>query len=157
MSLFRILFSSIGRVCVSFIFILSGIGKIIDFDQSLQNLSEQIIVLPRAYAAFPWLDEWIMELSGQAPLLLGVAATIEILGGMLLLLGWKARLGATLLAIFLIPTTLVFHHFWDLQGPDRSLQMAMLLKNLSILGGLLYIAATPRNCSVASKPATPNA
>jgi putative oxidoreductase len=41
----------------------------------------------------------------------------------------------------LIPTTMVFHHFWELQGADRALQMIHFMKNISILGGLLIVLA----------------
>ena len=146
MALIRMFFSSIGRACMSFIFFLGGISKILDFDQSLQSLGEQIIVLPKAFAIFPWLDEWIMELSGHTSTLLTIAIVFEILGGILLFLGWRARFGAFLLILFLVPASLIFHHFWDLQGPDRNVQMIMFLKNVSIFGGLLYVLVSPKKC-----------
>ena len=154
MALIRMFFSSIGRACMSFIFILGGISKILDFDQSLQSLNEQIISLPKAFVAFSWLDEWIMELAGHTATLLSIAIGLELLGGVLLFLGWKGRFGAFLLILFLVPATLVFHHFWDLQGPDRNVQMIMLLKNVSIFGGLLYVLFSPRGCSKSTKQAS---
>lgn len=152
MSLIRMFFSSIGRACISFIFILGGVSKILDFDQSQQSLGEQIIMLPKAFAAFPWLDQWIMELSGHTSALLTGAIVCELLGGVMLFLGLKPRLGAFLLVLFLAPATLIFHHFWDLQGPDRNVQMIMLLKNVSIFGGLLCIMVSPKGCKQSAKP-----
>ncbi len=56
-----------------------------------------------------------------------------------LLLGFKARVGAVLLIIFLIPATLIFHNFWAFEGMERQMQMIMFMKNLAILGGLLLV------------------
>jgi putative oxidoreductase len=46
-----------------------------------------------------------------------------------------------LLFLYLIPTTLLFHNFWALQGIERQDNMAHFLKNLAIMGGLLVLAA----------------
>ena len=63
------------------------------------------------------------------------AVVLEAVGGLSMLIGYKARWGATLLVIFLIPTTLVFHtKFSD------AVQMIMFMKNIAIIGGLLMVA-----------------
>jgi putative oxidoreductase len=72
---------------------------------------------------------------------LGAAIVLELGGGLLVALGYRARLGAFALAVFVVPTTLIFHDFWTLTGPDYQLQMIMFLKNLSMLGGLLLVMA----------------
>ena len=71
--------------------------------------------------------------------LLAVAAVVEIVGGLSILTGTFARLGALSLIAFLVVTTFLFHDFWTLSGPARDLQITMFLKNLSILGGLLLV------------------
>jgi len=45
------------------------------------------------------------------------------------------------LFFYLIPTTLFFHNFWSLGGIERQTEMVNLLKNLSIMGGLLLVVA----------------
>ncbi len=75
------------------------------------------------------------------PFFLIMAIIFELLGGLSVLLGYKAKFGAWLLIIFLIPTTLIFHNFWGLEDPDRQVQVIMFMKNLAILGGLFIIAA----------------
>jgi len=75
-----------------------------------------------------------------ARLLAVTAACVELIGGLSLLLGVGASAGAVLLAVYLIPTTLVFHDFWRVAGPDRQMQMIQFMKNLAIEGGLLYPA-----------------
>lgn len=73
------------------------------------------------------------------PLLLAIAAAVEVLGGLSVITGTFARAGALALVVYLIPTTLVFHDFWTLEGAARQAQMVHLLKNLSIIGGLLFL------------------
>lgn len=71
------------------------------------------------------------------PVLLLTATLFELLGGLSVLLGYKEKWGATLLALFLVPTTIIMHQFWFVEGGGRELQMAHFLKNLAILGGLI--------------------
>jgi putative oxidoreductase len=62
------------------------------------------------------------------------AIAVEVLGGLSVILGYKARWGAAVLFAFLIPATLIFHTNFGNQT-----QMIMFLKNLSIMGGLLFV------------------
>jgi len=70
-----------------------------------------------------------------------LSGVIALLGGISILLGFRARAGAWLLVLFLIPVTLMMHNFWTITDPMiRQMQMAMFNKNLSMLGGALLIA-----------------
>ncbi len=63
-----------------------------------------------------------------------------MLGGLSVVLGYHARAGAWLLVIFLVPVTLMMHRFWGVPDPMMAqMQMAMFMKNLSMLGGALLI------------------
>jgi putative oxidoreductase len=63
------------------------------------------------------------------------AVAVEVVGSLSLLLGYRTRAVGWLLFLFMIPTTLIFHtNFGD---PN---QMIHFLKNVSIMGGLLYVA-----------------
>jgi putative oxidoreductase len=110
-----------GRVLLSIIFLLSGLGKIIDWNGNAQLMASQGMPL--------------------IPLLLAGAITTELAGGLSVLLAWKARWGALLLFLYLIPTTLIFHDFWGFSGTEMQTQLVNFLKNLSIMGGLLLVAA----------------
>ena len=70
-----------------------------------------------------------------APLLLVAAMALMAVGSVLVISGWKARLGAVLLLLFLVPTTLIFH-----SDVADNMQRIQLLKNLAIIGGLLLVA-----------------
>jgi putative oxidoreductase len=67
----------------------------------------------------------------------GLLAT---LGGLSILIGYRAKLGAWLIAIFLVGVTPAIHKFWAVSDPMmHQLQMIMFMKNLAMLGGALLI------------------
>jgi putative oxidoreductase len=110
-----------GRVLLALIFISSGLSKIPGWDSTVQY----------------------MEAHGMpfVPLFLFPAIFIEVIGGLSILTGFKTRIGALALLIYLVPVTLIFHAFWAEQGMDRQIQMVNFMKNLAIMGGLFGIAA----------------
>ena len=69
------------------------------------------------------------------------SGVLAIAGGLSVLLGYRARLGAWLIALFLIPVTLMMHKFWLVQDPMMAqIQMILFMKNVSMLGGALLIS-----------------
>jgi uncharacterized membrane protein YphA (DoxX/SURF4 family) len=110
----------IGRILLATIFVLSAFGKITQFNSTAAMM---------AGMGFP-----------AAELFPVGALVFEAVGGLSLLLGYHARIGAWLLILFLIPTTLIFHNFWAFSGPEYQMQMINFLKNLAIMGGLGYVA-----------------
>ena len=111
----------IGRVFLSAIFIMAGVEKIMD---------------PAGTSAY-------MASQGMpmVPFFLAMTIIFELGGGLSLLTGFKTRWGALALIVFLIPTTLIFHNFWEVSPDQKQLQMIMFLKNLAIIGGLLTVLA----------------
>ena len=76
-----------------------------------------------------------------ASVLVPLSGLMAIAGGLSVLLGWHARVGAWLLVAFLVPVTLMMHAFWAIPDPmTRLMQQAMFMKNLAMLGGALLIA-----------------
>jgi putative oxidoreductase len=109
----------LGRVLLALIFIMSGYGKI---------------------TGWPGVVGAVEAKGLPIPMLFGAGAILaELGGGLLVALGFKARLGALMLIIFTVVTTIVFHNFWAYEGPDRQMQMINFMKNLSMTGGLLLI------------------
>ena len=109
----------LGRLLYALIFLMAAPN----------NFSKQAI----AYAA-----------SQGAPLasigvpLMGV---ISLVGGLSIVLGYRAKIGAWLIVVFLLVVTPIMHKFWGLTAPMMAqVQMIMFLKNLSMLGGALLIA-----------------
>jgi putative oxidoreductase len=109
-----------GRALLSFIFIISGWGKITGFSGTATYMASKGMPIP--------------------DVLLVAAIIIELGGGLMLLLGWNARWAALAIFLFIIPTTLIFHPFWIDDAAQMQNQINFM-KNLGIMGGMLYIMA----------------
>lgn len=69
-----------------------------------------------------------------------LSALLALVGGFSILLGYRARIGAWLIALFLVGVTPLLHNFWAVSDPMmHQMQMIMFMKNLSMLGGALLI------------------
>src|SRR5881396_3860311 len=76
-----------------------------------------------------------------ARVLVPLAGVISLLGGLSVILGYRVKIGAWLLVVFLVPVTLMMHNFWAVKDPMMAqMQVAMFMKNVSMLGGALLIA-----------------
>jgi putative oxidoreductase len=76
-----------------------------------------------------------------ARLLVPASGLLALAGALSILLGYRAKAGAWLLVLFLVPVTLAMHNFWAVKDPEMAqLQMIMFMKNLSTLGGALLIS-----------------
>jgi putative oxidoreductase len=70
-----------------------------------------------------------------------LSGVLAIVGGFSILLGYRAKLGAWIIVLFLVPVTLMMHKFWLVQDPMMAqIQMILFMKNVSILGGALLIS-----------------
>src|SRR6266513_819852 len=70
-----------------------------------------------------------------------LSGVVAIAGGLSILLGYRAKLGAWLIVLFLIPVTLMLHKFWTVQDPMMAqMQMILFMKNVSLFGGALLIS-----------------
>jgi putative oxidoreductase len=70
-----------------------------------------------------------------------LSGVLAIAGGLSILLGYRAKLGAWLIVLFLIPVTLMMHKFWTVTDHMMAqLQMILFMKNASMLGGALLIS-----------------
>ena len=85
----------------------------------------------------------IMESAGvPAPQLLLAGAIVFLVAGSLsVLVGYKARVGAALLLTFLVLASYYFRPFWKLRGQAQQEQMIQFMKNLSMIGAMLFVMA----------------
>jgi putative oxidoreductase len=75
-----------------------------------------------------------------ATLLVPLAGLIALVGGVSVMLGYRARFGALLLLVFLVPVTLVMHKFWGLADPQMAMmQKIHFMKNTSLIGACLLL------------------
>jgi putative oxidoreductase len=75
------------------------------------------------------------------PLMLVGAIVFSIVGSLSVIVGYKARIGAGMLLVFLVLATFYFHAFWKLEGQEQQMQTIQFMKNLSMAGALLFIMA----------------
>ena len=109
----------LGRFFFALIFLMAGAN----------HFSKQTI----GYAA----SQGVPLASTAVPL----AGVLAIVGGLSILLGYRAKLGAWLIVLFLIPVTLMLHKFWTVTDPMMAqIQMILFMKNVSMLGGALLIS-----------------
>ena len=109
----------LGRFCLAIIFIIAGIKKIFGFAG------------PAGYMASKGLP--------MVEVLLVLTIIIELGGGLMILLGWQARWAATVIFLFLIPVTIIFHPYWAIEGQEAGHHFNSFFKNLAIMGGMIYI------------------
>jgi putative oxidoreductase len=75
-----------------------------------------------------------------ANLVVPATGILALIGSISVLLGYRTKLGAWFLILFLAPVTLTMHNFWAANDTMKALQMGMFLRNVSIIGGLLLLS-----------------
>jgi putative oxidoreductase len=129
----------LGRFLLSLIFLSSALHSILHWhetESSLLNILSEW--QSNVGMASDWQDIFAYAAS-YTPLLLVVATVFQFFGGLGVLLGMREKMAATLLILFLIPTTIIMHQFWFVEGAMREIQITNFLKNLAVLGGLFLL------------------
>ena len=110
-----------GRVLLASLFILGGVNKIANYAATLEQMEGAGLPL--------------------AGLLLPVVVLLELCGGLLVAFAGRGfRYAALALAGFTVLTNIVFHDFWNISGEIRQLELSLFFKNISIAGGLIFLA-----------------
>lgn len=111
----------VGRLLIAAIFLLSGIAKLTDTPGTAAHMAQMGIPYPETLAL--------------------VAGAAEVLGAIAIATGFLTRIASLGLILFMIPTTLIFHAFWNAEGQERLPQIVNFMKNLAIIGGLAVLMA----------------
>ncbi len=111
----------VGRILLAAIFIKSGFGKITGFEGTVGYIASKGLPLPQIGAI--------------------VAILVELGGGILLAVGFKARWAALAIAIFTLAAGIIFHNDWAVDAAQRMGQEINFWKNVSMTGGLLMVYA----------------
>jgi len=107
---------------IATIFLLSAVGnKIPQFSQVTAYMAAEGVPMPSV-------------------MLVG-AIVFLIAGSLSLILGYKVRIGATLLLVFLALATYFFHDFWNFEGEAQHMQMIQFMKNLSMMGAMTFLTS----------------
>jgi uncharacterized membrane protein YphA (DoxX/SURF4 family) len=127
---------AIGRILLVVIFVASGAEKFMDLGATTASIASKNLPLPDMLAAY-------LPAGLSMPYVLAVAsAALELGGGVLIIIGWQTRLFAVLLAIFTAVAAYFFHDFWHYPpGVEYTNNMIHFMKNVSIIGGFLMLAA----------------
>jgi putative oxidoreductase len=112
-----------------------------------------VVVLGRFFFALIFLMAGANHFSSQtiafaasqgvplASIAVPLSGVLSIAGGLSILLGYRAKLGAWLIVLFLVPVTVMMHKFWLVQDPMMAqIQMILFMKNVAMLGGALLIS-----------------
>lgn len=133
--------AAIGRICISLIFIIIGCASIVNWQVSEVDLANALARW-QGYTGFgDQVGNFFGTIVSMIPVFLGLGIALQIIGGVFLFFGFQVRLGAFFLFLYLLPTTILYHHFWFLQGHEQSLELILFLKNLAVIGGLITILA----------------
>jgi len=111
----------VGRILLGIVFIPAGFSKIGGFAGTAGYIASKGLPLPEVGAA--------------------IAIVAEIVAGIALVVGWKTRWAALLLAVFTLVATVFFHAFWAVPAEQHMTQYLMFMKNVGIVGGLLAFYA----------------
>jgi putative oxidoreductase len=111
----------VGRILLALMFVLAGFSKIGGFAGTV------------GYIASKGLP--------AASLLAALTIVLEVGGGLAIMFGFFTRWSALALAGFTLLASLIFHAFWSLPADQQMMQQLMFMKNISVAGGLLVLAA----------------
>lgn len=111
----------LGRILIAALFVPAGLAKIAGFAGTTGYIASVGLPLPQVGAA--------------------IAIAVEVGLGLMVLVGWRSRLAALGMAVFTVAAGVLFHNFWAAAADQMQMQQISFLKNLSIAGGLLFIAA----------------
>lgn len=137
----RKLFLLLGRICLSLIFVSSAIGKVLNWDETIQYTTNALSHWNGGVSMPDLIHQGLSLFFSHTVWMVALATLFEGIGGLFILLGFKVRFGSILLILFIVPVTLIMHPFWLMSDPEKMIQMTMFMKNLSILGGLMILAA----------------
>lgn len=110
-----------GRALIAYLFVPAGIAKIWGFAGTAGYIASKGLPLPEVGAA--------------------LAIVVEVGVALALLLGWRTRAAALVLALFTLAAATLFHNYWALPAEQQMMQQLLFTKNLAVVGGLLVLAA----------------
>ena len=121
MEFLKDLFVLLGRICISGMFLWASYEKLKNWQSTMSYMK----------------NKRIPSLNIVLPAVIG----LKIIGGLLVLFGWHAHIGAVLLLIVAVPSAIKLHDFWRMEGNERNIERAFFMKEVAVIGGLLLLLA----------------
>lgn len=109
----------IARILLSLVFLVAGVRKALAFAATAGYFTKLGMPMPEVMVV--------------------LAIIVEVGGALLLIIGWKARYAAIALAVFTLIATFMAHRFWEFPDAQYANQLNHFLKNLAIIGGMLFL------------------
>lgn len=111
----------IGRTLLVALFLFAGYNKFVGLDGTAKYIASKGLPQPQLLAM--------------------ASAAVEVVAAIMIIIGFKARYAALVLAAFTAAVTPIFHDYWNLADPQRYPQYLSFWKNMAMLGGLLLVLA----------------
>lgn len=111
----------VGRVLLALMFILAGFQKLTSIDGTAGYIASGGLPFPALLAVLVGL--------------------LELVGGLMIAIGFQARAAALALGLFTLAASVLFHKFWAVPAEQAMVQQLMFMKNLSVAGGMFIVAA----------------
>jgi putative oxidoreductase len=112
---------AIGRILLALMFVLAGFGKLTGLEGTAGYIASKGLPMPMVLAV--------------------AVGVLELVAGVLLIIGWQARWAALALAVFTVVASVIFHNYWAMPAEQQMMQQLMFMKNLAVTGGLLLVFA----------------
>ena len=113
--------SLVGRVLLALLFVPAGFSKLMGFAGTVGYISSVGAPLPQVAAV--------------------IAIIVELGLGLMLLVGFKTRFAALVLAVFTVAASVLFHNYWNMPADKAFVNQLMFFKNIAVTGGLLAFVA----------------
>jgi len=115
-------FDLFGRIIIGLVSIFEAIDSIVFFKETKETLLKYDV-------------EWALNFLIVASILL------LLIGGILVLIGYYANIGAILLILYWIPYILIVYSFWNDSNDIQRVQLLMFMRMMAYVGGLCIIVA----------------
>ena len=109
------------RVLFAVLFIPAGLNKLSGFEGTVGYIASAGLPLPAVGAV--------------------IAIVVEVVIALALLVGYRTRIAAAVLAVFTLAASVFFHAYWAVPADKVMVQQLMFFKNMGVVGGLLALAA----------------
>jgi putative oxidoreductase len=112
---------AVARILIAAVFLVAGVRKLLGYAATVGYFTKLGFPAPEVVAA--------------------IAIAIEIGGAALLIAGWRTRAAAWILVAFVAVATAMAHRFWEFDAAQQANQLNHFLKNLAVIGGLMFVAS----------------
>ena len=115
----------LGRICMASVFLPSGIAKLLGYGKFAASLAGKTLLFG---VPLPFPEGLALA-----------AVAIEVIGPILLILGFEIRWIALIMIAFVVMANITSHRYWELEGDLRRANSTNFYKNIGLIGGLLFL------------------